>query len=84
VDKFKSLLQKFHGRRHDLVNEYEISVSHMTKNMFHLSYSQSVPFLIHHLSLVCTMTGITSEAVTAYLYSVPQFTLLVSSNFFLI
>jgi hypothetical protein len=33
----KSSLGKFYGRHHDLVDRYEISVSQMTTDMFHLS-----------------------------------------------
>jgi hypothetical protein len=35
--KLKSLLRKFYSRHHDLVDRYEISVSQMTTDMFHLS-----------------------------------------------
>ena len=35
--KFKSSLQKFCGRHHDLVDRYGIPVSQMTTDMFHLS-----------------------------------------------
>ena len=35
--KVKSSLQKCYGRHHDLLDRYEISVSQMTKDMFHLS-----------------------------------------------
>jgi hypothetical protein len=35
--KLKSSLRKFHGRHHDLVDRYGISVSQMTTDMFHLS-----------------------------------------------
>ena len=35
--KLKSLLRKFHGRHHDLVDRCWISVSQMTTDMFHLS-----------------------------------------------
>ena len=35
--KLKSLLRKFYGRHHDLVDGYRISVSQMTTDMFHLS-----------------------------------------------
>ena len=34
--KLKSLLRKFYGRSHDLINRYRISVSQMTTHMFHL------------------------------------------------
>jgi hypothetical protein len=33
----ENLLRKFYGRHHDLVDRYEISVSQMTMDMFHLS-----------------------------------------------
>ena len=35
--KLKSLLGKFYGRHHDLVDCYEISVANEYKDMFHLS-----------------------------------------------
>ena len=35
--RLKSSLRKFYGRHHDLVDRYEISVSQMTTDMFHLS-----------------------------------------------
>jgi hypothetical protein len=35
--KLKSSLRKFYGHHHDLVDRYGISVSQMTKDMFHLS-----------------------------------------------
>ena len=35
--KLKSSLRKFYGRHHDMVDRYGISVSQMTKDMFHLS-----------------------------------------------
>ena len=35
--KFKSSLRKFYGRHYDLVDRYDISVSQMTTDMFHLS-----------------------------------------------
>jgi hypothetical protein len=35
--KLKSSLRKYYGRHHDLVNRYEISVSQITTDMFHLS-----------------------------------------------
>jgi len=47
--KLKSSLRKFY-RRHDLVDCYGISVSQMTTDMFHLSYADPSPFLIHDLS----------------------------------
>ena len=34
--KLKSLLRKFYGRHHDLDDRYEISVSQMATNVFHL------------------------------------------------
>jgi hypothetical protein len=37
--KLKSSLQKCYGRHHDLVDRYGISVSQMTTDMFHLSYT---------------------------------------------
>ena len=33
--KLKSLLRKFYGRHHDLVDRYGIYVSHITTDMFH-------------------------------------------------
>ena len=35
--KLKSLLRKFYGRHHDLIDRYGISTSQMTTDMFHLS-----------------------------------------------
>jgi len=35
--KLKSSLRKFYGRHHDLIDRYGISVSQVTKDMFHLS-----------------------------------------------
>ena len=35
--KLKSSLVKFYVRHHDLIGRYEISVSHMTTDMFYLS-----------------------------------------------
>ena len=35
--KLKSSLRKFYGRHHDLVDRYDISVSQMITDMFHLS-----------------------------------------------
>ena len=35
--KLKSLLRKFYGRHHDMVDRYGIYVSQMTTDMFHLS-----------------------------------------------
>ena len=35
--KLKSLLRKFYGRHHDLVDRYEISLSQMTTDIFHLT-----------------------------------------------
>ena len=52
VAKLKSSLQKFYGRNHDFFNRYETSMSQMTTDMFHLSYTLSGPFLIHYLSPV--------------------------------
>ena len=37
--KMKSSLRKFYGRHHDLVDRHGISVSQMTTDMFHLSYT---------------------------------------------
>ena len=34
--KLKSSLRKFYGRHDDLIDRYEISVSQMTTDMFHL------------------------------------------------
>ena len=48
--KLKSSLQKFYGHHHDLVDHYGISVSQMTIDLFHLSWTLSGPFLIHDLS----------------------------------
>jgi hypothetical protein len=48
--KLKSSLGKFYGRHHDLVDRYGISVSQMTTDMFHLSYTLPGPLLIHDLS----------------------------------
>jgi hypothetical protein len=42
--------QKFCGRHHDLVDRYGISVSQMTRNMFHLSWILPGPLLFHELS----------------------------------
>jgi hypothetical protein len=33
----ESSLRKFYGRHHDLVDRYNVSVSQMTTDMFHLS-----------------------------------------------
>ena len=35
--KLKSSLRKFYGRHHDMTDRYEISVSQMTTDMFHVS-----------------------------------------------
>jgi hypothetical protein len=40
--KLKSSLQKCYGRHHDLVDRYGISVSQMTTDMFHLSYTSQL------------------------------------------
>jgi hypothetical protein len=40
---------QFYGRPHDLVDRYEISVSQMTIDMFHLSQKLPGSFLIHDL-----------------------------------
>ena len=48
--KLEASLLKFYGRHHDLVNLYEISVSLMTTDMFHLLQTLSGLFLIHDLS----------------------------------
>ena len=47
--KLKSSLRQFYGRPHDLVDRYEISVSQMTIDMFHLSQKLPGSFLIHDL-----------------------------------
>ena len=47
--KLKSSLRKFYGSRDDLVVRYGISVSKMTRDMFHLSQGLPGPFLIHDL-----------------------------------
>ena len=44
------VVRKFHALHHDLVNQYGVSVSLMTTDMFCLSLSQYGPFLIHDLS----------------------------------
>jgi hypothetical protein len=48
--KLKSSLRKFYGHYHELVDFYEISVSQITTDMFHLSFTFPGPFLIHDLS----------------------------------
>ena len=48
--KLKSSLRKFYGRHYDLVGRYEIFVSQMTTDMFHLSQTLPGPFLIRDLS----------------------------------
>jgi hypothetical protein len=48
--KLKSSLRKFYCRHHDLVDRYEISVSQMTRDIFHLSQALPGPFLVHDLS----------------------------------
>ena len=48
--KLKSSLQKFYSHHHNLVDHYGISVSQMTKDMFHLSQTLPGPFLVHDLS----------------------------------
>jgi hypothetical protein len=45
-----SLLRKFYGRNHNLIDCYGISVSQMTTEKFHLSQTLLGPFLVHHLS----------------------------------
>ena len=45
-----SLLRKFYGRNHNLIDCYGISVSQMTTDKFHLSQALLGPFLVHHLS----------------------------------
>jgi hypothetical protein len=50
--KLKSSLRKFYGRHHDLVDRYGTAVSQMTTDMFHLSQTLPIPFLIHDLSLI--------------------------------
>jgi hypothetical protein len=42
--KLKSSLRKFCGRHHDLVNRYGTSVSQITTDMFHLSWTLSGSF----------------------------------------
>ena len=48
--KLKSLLQRIYDRHHNLVNRYGIYVFQMTMDMFSLSSSQCVPFLINDVS----------------------------------
>ena len=48
--KLRSLLRKFHGRHHDLVDRYGKYVSQITTDMFHLSSTLPDPFFIHDLS----------------------------------
>ena len=43
--KLKSLLRKFYGCNHDLVDCYGISVSQLTKDMFHLSSTRPFRFV---------------------------------------
>ena len=43
--KLKSSLRKFYGRHHDLVDCYGISVSQLTKDMFHLCYTRPFRFV---------------------------------------
>jgi hypothetical protein len=45
-----SLLRKFYGRGHNLIDCYGISVSQMTTDKFNLSQALLGPFLVHHLS----------------------------------
>ena len=45
----KSSLRKFYGHHHDLVNRYGTSVSQMTTDMLHLSWTLPGPFLIQDL-----------------------------------
>ena len=47
LDKLKSSLRKFYGRHHDLVDRYGISVSQMTTDMFHLSWTLTYRFFPH-------------------------------------
>jgi len=51
----KSSLRRFCCRHHDLVDRYGISMSQMTTDMFHLSYTLPGPFLIHDLSPICNL-----------------------------
>jgi hypothetical protein len=48
--KLKSLLRKFYGGHHDIINRYGVSVSQNATDMFRLSLSQSGPFLIRDAS----------------------------------
>ena len=48
--KLKSILRKFYGRDHDLVDRYRIFVSQTTTDVLRLSQSQSGPFLNHDSS----------------------------------
>ena len=50
VFKLKSSLCQFYGRHHDLLNRYSIYLSQITTDMFRLSKSQFVPYLIHDIS----------------------------------
>jgi hypothetical protein len=48
--KLKSSLLNFYGRHQDLVDSYEISVSQMANDMFHVSSAHPGAFLIRDLS----------------------------------
>ena len=56
IVKLKSLLWKFYGRQHDLVNCYGTSVSQMTTDMFHLSLTLLT--LPKHLSSPPVFSGV--------------------------
>ena len=76
--KLKSLLRKFYGRHHDLVDRYGISASQMTTDMFHLSqtlFPILSSFMTYHrvCNQINTM-GATSGAGIAYPSGAPQFT----------
>jgi hypothetical protein len=60
--KLKSSLRKFYGRHHDLIDRYGISVSQMTKHMFHISSFVSS----HRVCNYIYTTGVTSGAGTGY------------------
>ena len=64
--------KKFYGHQHDLVNRYRISVSQITTDMFHLSYSQlgifpHSPLITGFAINKSNMTDTTGWAGTAYL-----------------
>jgi hypothetical protein len=82
--KLKSLLRKFYGRHHDLVDHYGISVSQITMDMFHLSYI--LPFSHSWLvtEFVTRLTWLVPWAVTAYPSFVFIFTYMLSFSDFTI